>query len=156
MQDIFDIKNLFLWSIISYFNTIFLIVVFVLLFITFIYVYNKKTKIKNDMIEEKEQVFLDISTLISAFWEKYDYLDSKEFIKEINHLFRTYLEHEKKYDDFSKLTLDEIVSLDLKKEEISFLKDIYFKEYREQRLENYEKKEIYENLVKLTSKEIQK
>jgi len=39
----------------------------------------------------------------------------------------------------------------LKKEEISFLKDIYFKEYREQILENYEKKEIYENLVKLTS-----
>ena len=156
MQDIFDIKNLFLWSIISYFNTIFLIVVFVLLFVAFIYVYNKKTRIKNDMIEEKEQVFIDISALISAFWEKYDYLDSKEFIREINHLFRNYLEQEKKYDDFSKLTLDEIVSLDLKKEEISFLKDIYFKEYREQILENYEKKEIYENLVKLTSKEIQK
>lgn len=151
MSDIYDIKNLFLGSVISYFNTIFFVVVFLVFSFFVIYFLNKKNKIKNEMIEEKEQVFMDFRSLILLFWEKYDYLDSKDFIREVNHLFRSYLEQEKKYRDFSKLTLDEIVSLDLKKEEISFLKEIYFKEYREQILENYEKKEIYENLVKLTS-----
>ncbi|MDD3794050.1 MAG: hypothetical protein PHI37_04510 [Candidatus Gracilibacteria bacterium] len=151
MSDIYDIKNLFLGSVISYFNTIFFVVVFLVFSFFVIYFLNKKNKIKNEMIEEKEQVFMDFRSLILLFGEKYDYLDSKDFIREVNHLFRSYLEQEKKYRDFSKLTLDEIVSLDLKKEEISFLKEIYFKEYREQILENYEKKEIYENLVKLTS-----
>jgi len=61
------------------------------------------------------------------------------------------LEQEKKYKDFSKLTLDELSGLDLSKDELSFIKDLYFKEYREQILEQDEKNEIYKNLVKLTS-----
>lgn len=151
MTDIFDIKNLFLGYPISYFNTIILLLVFLILILISVFIWHKKNKIKNDLIEEKTHLIIDFRTLIISFWEKYDYLDSKEFIKEVNHLFRTYLEQEKKYKDFSKLTLDEISWLDLWKDDLSFIKDLYFKEYREQILEQDEKKEIYINLVKLTS-----
>ena len=151
MTDIFDIKNLFLDYPISYFNTIILFLVFFTLIFILVFIWNKKNKIKNDLIEEKTHLIIDFRTLINSFWEKYDYLDSKEFIKEVNHLFRTYLEQEKKYKDFSKLTLDELSGLDLSKDELSFIKDLYFKEYREQILEQDEKNEIYKNLVKLTS-----
>lgn len=148
MTDIFDIKNLFLWIPISYINTILLIVFFTLFLI---FLLNKKNNVKNNLIDENTHLIIDFKSLIISFWEKYDYLDSKEFIKEVNHLFRTYLEYEKKYIDFSKLTLDEIYWINLSKEELSFIKDLYFKEYREQILEQDEKKEIYLNLVKLTS-----
>lgn len=151
MTDIFDIKNIFLGSPISYINTIILLVIFLLIFIFFIFILNKKNKIKNDLIDEKNDILLDFNTLLSSFWEKYDYLDSKEFIKEVNHLFRIYIEQNKNYKDFSKLTLNQIILTDLSFDELSFIKEIYFKEYREQILEQDEKKEIYEKLVKLTS-----
>lgn len=150
MTDIFDIKNIFLGSPISYINTIILLVIFLLIFIFFIFILNKKNKIKNDLIDEKNDILLDFNTLLSSFWEKYDYLDSKEFIKEVNHLFRIYIEQNKNYKDFSKLTLNQIILTDLSFDELSFIKEIYFKEYREQILEQDEKKEIYEKLVKLT------
>lgn len=151
MTDIFDIKNIFLGSPISYINTIILLVIFLLIFIFFIFILNKKNKIKNDLIDEKNDILLDFNTLLSSFWEKYDYLDSKEFIKEVNHLFRIFIEQNKNYKDFSKLTLNQIILTDLSFDELSFIKEIYFKEYREQILEQDEKKEIYEKLVKLTS-----
>gem|GEM_PF-4050156 len=47
--------------------------------------------------------------------------------------------------------MEEIVSLDLRKDHISFLKDLYFKEYREQFLDQDEKKEIFDNLLKIIS-----
>ncbi len=151
MTDIFDIKNLFLGYPISYFNTIILLIVFISIFFILFFISRKKSRVKNDLIEEKINLNIDFKTLITSFWEKYDYLDSKEFLKETNHLFRIYLEQEKNYKDFSKLTFDEISCINLSKDELSFIKDLYFKEYREQILEQDEKREIYANLLKLTS-----
>ncbi len=151
MTDIFDIKDFFLWDWFSYINTFIILIVFIWLISFFVFVKNKKNKIKNDFIEQKENEILDFKAMLWIFEDKYYYLDSISFLKEINHIFRLYLEQEKWYTDFSKLTLEEIVSLDLKKDHISFLKDLYFKEYREQFLDQDEKKEIFDNLLKIIS-----
>lgn len=151
MTDIFDIKDFFLWDWFSYINTFIILIVFIWLISFFVFVKNKKNKIKNDFIEQKENEILDFEAMLWIFEDKYYYLDSISFLKEINHIFRLYLEQEKWYTDFSKLTLEEIVSLDLKKDHISFLKDLYFKEYREQFLDQDEKKEIFDNLLKIIS-----
>lgn len=151
MTDIFDIKEFFLWWAFSYINTIIVIVFFVWLIFSIIFIKNKKSKIKNDFIEQKESDIFDFKSMLKLFEEKYYYLDSKDFLKEINHIFRLYLEQEKWYDWFSKMTLDQIVSLELDKEYISFFKDLYFKEYREQFLEQDEKKAIFDNLLKIIS-----
>ena len=151
MTDIFDIKDFFLWDWFSYINTFIILIVFIWLISFFVFVKNKKNKIKNDFIEQKENEILDFKAMLWIFEDKYYYLDSISFLKEINHIFRLYLEQEKWYTDFSELTLEEIVSLDLKKDHISFLKDLYFKEYREQFLDQDEKKEIFDNLLKIIS-----
>jgi len=151
MTDIFDIKDFFLWDWFSYINTFIILIVFIWLISFFVFVKNKKNKIKNDFIEQKENEILDFKAMLWIFEDKYYYLDSISFLKEINHIFRLYLEQEKWYTDFSKLTLEEIVSLDLRKDHISFLKDLYFKEYREQFLDQDEKKEIFDNLLKIIS-----
>lgn len=151
MTDIFDIKDFFLGDWFSYINTFIILIVFIWLISFFVFVKNKKNKIKNDFIEQKENEILDFKAMLWIFEDKYYYLDSISFLKEINHIFRLYLEQEKWYTDFSKLTLEEIVSLDLKKDHISFLKDLYFKEYREQFLDQDEKKEIFDNLLKIIS-----
>lgn len=151
MTDIFDIKDFFLWDWFSYINTFIILIVFIWLISFFVFVKNKKNKIKNDFIEQKENEILDFKAMLWIFEEKYYYLDSISFLKEINHIFRLFLEQEKWYTDFSKLTLEEIISLDLQKDHISFLKDLYFKEYREQFLDQDEKKEIFDNLLKIIS-----
>lgn len=151
MTDIFDIKDFFLWDGFSYINTLIILVVFIWLVSFFVFVKNKKNKIKNDFIEQKENEILDFKAMLWIFEEKYYYLDSINFLKEINHIFRLFLEQEKWYKNFSKLTLEEIISLDLQKDHISFLKDLYFKEYREQFLDQDEKKEIFTNLLKIIS-----
>lgn len=151
MNDIFDIKDFFLWDGFSYINTFIILFVFVWLISFFIFVKNKKNKIKNDFIEQKENEILDFKAMLWLFEDKYYYLDSISFLKEINHIFRLFLEQEKWYNDFSKLTLEEIIALDLEKDHISFLKDLYFKEYREQFLDQDEKKEIFDNLLKIIS-----
>ncbi len=151
MTDIFDIKDFFLWDWFSYINTLIILLIFIWVVSFFVFVKNKKNKIKNDFIEQKENEILDFKAMLWIFEEKYYYLDSINFLKEINHIFRLFLEQEKWYKNFSKLTLEEIISLDLQKDHISFLKDLYFKEYREQFLDQDEKKEIFTNLLKIIS-----
>lgn len=151
MTDIFDIKWLLIWFNFYYLNTIILIVVFLWLLLFYLFINNKKKNIEIITIEKNEDEIYDFKSILSSLEERYNYLDSKVFLKDVNHIFRLFLEQEKKYDNFSKLTLEQILDYDLEHDYISFLKDLYFKEYREQTLETDEKKAIFDNLVKIIS-----
>ncbi len=150
MTDIFYIKWLLIWFNFSYLNTILLIVVILWLLIYFFINYKKKD-IEIQTIEKVEEEIYDFKNLLASLEERFNFLDSKAFLKEVNHIFRLFLEQEKKYENFSKLTLEQVLSYDLDHDYISFFKDLYFKEYREQTLETDEKKAIFNNLVKIIS-----
>lgn len=150
MTDIFDIKWLIIWFNLSYLNTILLIVVILWLLIYFFINYKKKD-IEIQTIEKVEEEIYDFKNLLASLEERYNFLDSKAFLKEVNHIFRLFLEQEKKYENFSKLTLEQVLSYDLQHDYISFFKDLYFKEYNELTLETDEKKAIFDNLVKIIS-----
>lgn len=150
MTDIFDIKWLIIWFNFYYLNTIILIVVILWLLIYF-FINNKKKNIEIETIERNEDEIYDFKSILASLEEKYYYLDSSVFLKDVNHIFRLFLEQEKKYDCFSKLTLEQVLACDLPKDQISFFKDLYFKEYNEVTLETDEKKAIFDNLVKIIS-----
>lgn len=151
MTDIFDIKWLFIWFDFFYFNTFVLIVIFLALLLLYFFINNKRKNIKIQTIEKNEDEVYDFKSILADLEERYYYLDSSVFLKDVNHIFRLYLEQEEKYDNFSKLTLDQVLACDLPKDKISFFKDLYFKEYREQTLESDEKKAIFDSLVKIIS-----
>lgn len=150
MTDIFDIKWLLIWFNFSYLNTVFLIVVLLWLLFYFFINYKKKD-IEIEIIEKNEDEIYDFKSILASLEKRYYSLDSIVFLKEVNHIFRLFLEQEKNYVGFSKLTLEQVLSYDLSKDYISFFKDLYFKEYREQTLESDEKKAIFDNLVKIIS-----
>lgn len=150
MTDIFDIKEIIIGVPFSYLNTFFVIIIFIILLIILFLLKNKKPKIK-EIIQEQKEIKIDFKALLSSFETRYLNLDSIDFLKESNHIFRLYLEQEKKYKNFSKLTLEEIINQKLENDHISFLKDLYYKEYREQVLDNDEKKVIFDDLVKIIS-----
>lgn len=147
MADIYDIKYSILWDITSISKTILVCLVF---FCLYFWLFRKKI-IKSDQIaalsvKNIEEVKIDYKELISKFEKNYLSLDSKNFLKEISIIFRSFLEQNLWYKNFSKLTLKEIVeNWELRGEnlELKFLRDIYFKEYKEEKLTDKEKEKIF-------------
>jgi hypothetical protein len=79
-------------------------------------------------------------------------LNSSEFLKQISFIFRTFLEEEKWYKNFSKLTLEEIISFSNEEKSlwennfINILKSIYFAEYEWIEITKEHKKELFEKV----------
>ena len=158
MIDIYDIKEIVLGFPIDIFYTILVCVIFGLVYFL---VFRKKNiddpeSSSGWQIEEKEKI--DFWKLILEFEEKCLEFESGEFLREISLLFRTYLEEEKWYENFSKLTLQEIIENWEEKlsafaisgqawnDIIYILKNIYFKEYREEELTKRQKEKILQGV----------
>jgi len=151
MTDIFDIKWILVWFNFSILN---LFILWILIIAILVYLFNrfiKKTEVKIEEYTQKSIEIYDIKAILDWFNERYLNLEQADFLKETNHIFRLFIEQEKWYNDFSKLTLEEILSFDLEENYIVFLKDLYYKEYSEQVLEDFDKKVIFDNLVKIIS-----
>lgn len=147
MTDIFDIKDIILPFPISIINTIFVCIVFLVIYFL---LFRKNEKFV-EVVEEVEEEKIDFREIILSFEKNYLLLESKDFLKEISFIFRYFLEQDLWYENFSKLTLDEIhkvKSWKLKAESqinhiFKVLEIIYFKEYKEEELTDKQKEKIF-------------
>ncbi|MDD2907529.1 MAG: hypothetical protein PHH98_02705 [Candidatus Gracilibacteria bacterium] len=151
MTDIFDIKGILVGFNFSILNFFILGILIIAILVYFFIRYRKKTEVKIEEYTKKQIEIYDFKSILDGFKERYLNLEQAVFLKETNHIFRLFIEQEKGYNAFSKLTLEEILSFDLEENYIVFLKDLYYKEYSEQVLYDSNKKIIFDNLVKIIS-----
>lgn len=138
MKDIYEISWIMLPNPISFLDLWFFLLIILFLFFVYKFVNRDKKYIqKNEKIEIKKQD------------EKIDYLakiwsiSEKDFFKDISSIFRLFLEKEKKYKNFSKLTLKEVVKeKNIEEKYKLFLENIYFKEYSWEDLGEKDREEV--------------
>ncbi len=140
MKDIYNIDWIILLNPISFLDLwlFFFIILFLFLFYKFV---NKKELKEEINLEKVEKI--DYLSKIKSISDKY-------FLKDVSYIFRVFLEKEKKYKNFSKLTLEEI----LEKKEVenkykTFLEHIYFKEYNWEILDKKEREDIISELKEI-------
>ncbi|MDR3150330.1 MAG: hypothetical protein LBU14_01575 [Candidatus Peribacteria bacterium] len=96
MTDIYDIKDIILLSPISVTNTIFVCIIFLMIYFLLFKKphpnpFLKKEREQDQTIEESK---IDYKKFISGFEKNYMSLDSKDFLKEISFIFRSFLEQD--------------------------------------------------------------
>jgi short subunit fatty acids transporter len=90
MTDIYDIKDIVFPLPISVFNTILVIVVFLLVY----FLLFRKRKDFVEIVEEIKEEKIDFREVILDFEKKYLLLESKDFLREISFIFRNFLEQD--------------------------------------------------------------
>jgi short subunit fatty acids transporter len=90
MTDIFDIKDIILPFPISIINTIFVCIVFLVIYFL---LFRKNEKFV-EVVEEVEEEKIDFREIILSFEKNYLLLESKDFLKEISFIFRYFLEQD--------------------------------------------------------------
>lgn len=148
MTDIFSIKDISLWIPISFLYTTIVIIIFILLYFLLIKKKKKTIVINTELVKEEKT---DYKSLIKSF--PYKSLDSASFLRDISLLFRSYIEDDLQIWDFSKLTFIEIEKLFIDNKYKNTIKDIYFKEYKEEELTEEEKEKIYKNIKSIILKD---
>ena len=146
MTDIYDIKGIVLWYIFdikySFIYILFLIVLYILWFLM-----NKnKNNIKQENIVKKV-VKIDFDRLLDDINQKYLSSDKNLFYTKLTNFLRELLEY-KWYKDISKMTFDEISRLDINNNIKHILKNIYFKEYQKEIIDNKKLRESYINDIR--------
>lgn len=146
MTDIYDIKGIVLWYIFdikySFIYILFLIVLYILWFLM-----NKnKNNIKQENIVKKV-VKIDFDKLLDDINQKYLSSDKNLFYTKLTNFLRELLEY-KWYKDISKMTFDEISRLDINNNIKYILKNIYFKEYQKEIIDNKKLRESYINDIR--------
>ncbi|MCD5385380.1 hypothetical protein LRZ95_01795 [Candidatus Gracilibacteria bacterium] len=146
MTDIYDIKGIVLGYIFdikySFIYILFLIVLYILWFLM-----NKnKNNIKQENIVKKV-VKIDFDKLLDDINQKYLSSDKNLFYTKLTNFLRELLEY-KGYKDISKMTFDEISRLDINNNIKYILKNIYFKEYQKEIIDNKKLRESYINDIR--------
>jgi hypothetical protein len=115
----------------------------------------KEIEYFNDSVDGSEwqikEEKLNFKEIILDFEKEYLSLESKDFLKEISFVFKGFLEEDLGYENFSKMTLEEICEVEswkLKAESwtekiLKILEIIYFKEYKEENLTQKQKEKIF-------------
>lgn len=150
MTDIFDIKNL---DFIYPFSGINLIIFIILsLFIIFLYIFLKNKKSEEKIIELKEEkdiIKIDYFDLLQKLKRNRKEIEKKDFYEEVSFIFRGFLEDDLWFLNFSKRTLAELQKEKIEKKYLDFLREIYFLEYREEKINLEKKEKIIKNLEKI-------
>lgn len=139
MTDIYDIKQNILWLPIDLFYS----VVFVLFYIFFYIILSKylnKDKVLKEEIIEKESITkgkVDYIEILEEIKNKYLNSSKEIFYSKLSEVIRLFLE-ENQEKPISKMTFEEIKSLNLEKNIENIIKDIYFKEFQKDIEDNYE------------------
>lgn len=148
MNDIYSLKEISLWLPINPLYTVLLCIIFVCIYFLIFRKNKKNIKINTELILEKDKNYKEIFYSIDFLS-----MDSSEFIKEVSIFFRDFLENEKEIKNFSKLTLKEISYLDLEENYKLLIEELYFKEYKKEKIDEKDKKRIHKTIKEIILKE---
>lgn len=154
MNDIYDIKANILWLPINLFYSL----VFVLFYIFFYVILSKY--LNKDKEKKVKMLHCNISTkkeeinyinILKNIEEKYLTSSKEIFYSKLSQLIRLFLEENQK-KPISKMTFEEIKSLNLEKNIENIIKDIYFKEFQKDIEDNEElRKKVLEEVKSLVN-----
>jgi len=128
MNDIYDIKDIFIGFPINIFYSLLFISFLIILLVFYKNILEKKNKQINKVNIIKEKV--DFSLIILDFEKEYLELKSSIFYAKLLEILRKILE-EKWNNNISKMTFKQINNLNLDDSLKNMIKSIYYKEYTE-------------------------
>lgn len=149
MEDIYDIKDIFLWFSININYSITFILFLVILFLIYKYLLNKNTNkiVIEEKIIKKEEEIKDFNIILNDFKKKYIEEDEKVFYSKLLYILRWILEQDWN-KNISKMTFSEINDLDLDNKLKELIKNLYYKEYIEKIEDDKELRNSYIKEIK--------
>jgi len=148
MKDIYDIKDILLGFPINFFYSIILIIFILILFLVYKYILKQSKDLNIYKEIPKKIIKKDFKKILRDFENSFLEKDKSIFYSNLIEILREILE-EKWNKNISKMTLNEISSLDIIEENKLLIKSIYFKEYMKEIEDN---KEIRLNFINNISK----
>jgi len=128
MKDIYDIKDVLLGFPINFVYSIIIIIFILILFIVYKYILKQSNDLNIYKETPKEVIKKDFKKILRDFENSFLEKDKSIFYSNLIEILREILE-EKWNKNISKMTLDEISSLNITEENKLLIKSIYFKEY---------------------------